>query len=230
MDLEKQIYSRKSCRKYLDDEIDMTPIHKFISNVKPLNPDINYYYEILTKDEVNIKNRWSAPYYLALYSEKKENYDENIGFIFQQVCLYLQSIGIGNCWSGLDSIKQKNPDFVILISFGKSNKMTRDVEDFKRKSLKKISDYEDESLKPAQLAPSAINSQPWYFKHCEYGFDVYKVKQNILKRKILKKWNGIDIGIALSHLYISNLNSFEFKIKENYEKIKGYEYIGSVKI
>ena len=47
------------------------------------------------------------------------------------------------------------------------------------KRLSKISDIEDERLIPAQLAPSAINSQPWYFKHTSDGFDVYQIKQNI---------------------------------------------------
>ena len=79
MNLVNQIYLRKSCRKYDDDAIDMEPIHEFISNVKPLNEEIDYRYEILKKDDVRIKTPWSAPYYLALYSEKKENYLENIG-------------------------------------------------------------------------------------------------------------------------------------------------------
>ena len=42
MDLESQIYVRKSCRKYLDDEIDMTPIKEFIPKAKVLNSDIDY--------------------------------------------------------------------------------------------------------------------------------------------------------------------------------------------
>lgn len=83
MDLESQIYVRKSCRKYLDDEIDMTPIKEFIPKAKVLNSDIDYSYKILTKDELSIRTRWKAPYYLALYSEKKENYGVNLGFIFQ---------------------------------------------------------------------------------------------------------------------------------------------------
>ena len=111
----------------------MDSIENFISKTKPLNEDIKYYYEILTRDEVNLCTRWSAPYYLALYCEKKDNYLENIGFVFQQVCLYMQSIGIGSCWVGLGSLKVKNPDFVILIAFGKSDKMTRELSDFKRK-------------------------------------------------------------------------------------------------
>lgn len=230
LSLENQIYIRKSCRNYSDDEIDMDSIEDFISKTKPLNEDIKYYYEILTRDEVNLRTRWSAPYYLALYCEKRDNYLENIGFVFQQVCLYMQSIGIGSCWVGLGSLKVRGPDFVILIAFGKSDKMTREVSDFKRKKLSQISDFEDERLIPARLAPSAVNSQPWYFRHSEDGFDVFQAKQNILKRAFLKKWNPIDVGIALAHLYVANENTFEFKVKSNVEYIKGYNYIGSVKI
>ena len=45
MDLSDQIYKRKSCRKYLDDEIDMSAIKEFMDNVKPLDSKINYSYE-----------------------------------------------------------------------------------------------------------------------------------------------------------------------------------------
>lgn len=229
MDLASQIFIRKSCRKYLDDEIDMSQIHEFMSTVKPLIPEINYSYKILTRDEVSLKTRWSAPYYLAIYSDKKENYGLNIGFIFQQLSLYMQSLNIGSCWVGMGSVKEKNPEFVILMSFGKSNDLKRDISKFKRKSLSKISDIEDEKLKVAQLAPSAVNSQPWYFKHTDEGYDVFKVKHNIVKRKILGKWNDIDVGIALSHLYVSNKDTFQFKLK-NKSDMKGYIYIGSLKI
>ena len=180
MNLVNQIYLRKSCRKYVDEAIDMGPIHDFISNVKPLNEKIDYRYEILKKNELNIKTRWKAPYYLTLYSEKKENYLENIGFVFQQVSLFLQSIDIGSCWVGMASVKKKDPNFIIAIAFGKSNDKSREVNSFKRKKLSKISDNDDDRLEPARLAPSAINSQPWYFKHTGDGFDVYQIRQNII--------------------------------------------------
>ena len=83
MDLEKQIYVRKSCRDYMDEEIDLKIIDEFMVNVKPLNDNIKYYYKILKRDEVNLRTRWSAPYYLALFSQIKDNYKENIGFVFQ---------------------------------------------------------------------------------------------------------------------------------------------------
>lgn len=71
MSLEDQMYIRKSCRNYLDDEIDIEVIHEFIKNVKPLNENIDYDYEVLTPDKLNIHTRWQAPYYLALFSEKR---------------------------------------------------------------------------------------------------------------------------------------------------------------
>lgn len=229
MDLSNQIYVRKSCRKYLDDEIDMSAIREFLDNVEPLNSEINYSYEILTKDKLNIRTRWKAPYYLALYSERNDKYGVNLGFIFQQLSLFLQSLDIGSCWVGMATLKENNPEFVIAIAFGKSDDLTRDISQFKRKNLSEICDFEDEKLIPVQIAPSAVNSQPWYFKHTDEGFDVYKVKHNIVKRKILGKWNDVDIGIALAHLYVSNPETFEFEVKDK-KDIKGHTYVGSVKI
>ena len=230
MSLENQIYIRKSSRNYLDDEIDMTVIHEFMSNVKPLVEGVNYSYEILDADEVKVRAGWSSPYYLALYGDEKEYGLENLGFVFQQLSLYLQSIGIGSCWVGMASPKVKKDNFVILMSFGKSDMMTREKSEFKRRGLEEISDFADEKLIPAQLAPSAINSQPWYFKHDGEGFDVYQKKQNILKRQVLKKWNPIDMGIALAHLYVSNQDTFEFYKKTSFDEMKGYTYTGSIKI
>lgn len=229
MNLEKQIYIRKSCRNYLDEEIDMDLIHEFMKSIKLLNGGVSYRYDILTIDEVNNLARFSAPYYLAIYTDKKENHVD-MGFIFQQLCLYLQSIDIGNCWVGLASPKKKNSDFLISIAFGKSDDFTRTRDKFKRKGLSKISDVEDEQLIPAQLAPSSINSQPWYFKHSDDGFDVYQVKPNFLKRQFVKKWNSIDVGIALAHMYVANEDTFEFFKKTDFKDIKGHTYVGSIRI
>ena len=229
MNLEKQIYIRKSCRKYSAEEMDMKSIHDFMRSVKLLNEGIGYSYEILSIDDVNNLARFSAPYYLAIYCDDKENHVD-MGFIFQQLCLYLQSIDIGNCWVGMASPKKRNSDFVISIAFGKSDDFTRSRDRFKRKELSEISDAEDERLIPAQLAPSSINSQPWYFKHSKDGFDVYQVKPNFLKRQFVKKWNSIDVGIALAHLYVANEDTFEFFKKTSFEDIKGHTYVGSIKI
>lgn len=229
MNLENQIYRRKSCRNYADSKISTEEIENYINTIKALNPNINYRYEILNKEAISSKMPWSAPYYIAIYSEKKENYGVNIGFIFQQACLYMQSIDIGSCWVGMGTVKRKDPEFIILIAFGKSDDITRDITMFKRKKLSEISDIEDERLKPAQYAPSAVNSQPWYFTHDGEELNIYKAKHNIIKRKILGKWNDIDIGIALSHLYVANKDTFQFEYK-NKKDLSKYTYMRSLKI
>lgn len=233
MALAEEIYTRKSCRKYSIEKLSekqLDDIRNFISNIRVLDDSIDFRYDILAKDEVNIRTRWSAPYYLALYSEKRDLYGENIGFAFEQVCLYMQSIGIGNCWVGLAKPKVRDDEFVITIAFGKSDDISRDISQFKRKQLEDISDFADDALLPALYAPSAVNSQPWYFRHASEGFDVYQVTGNPLKRKVLGKWNPIDIGIALAHLYVENPESFEFWLRDDFEDVKGYTYIGSVSI
>ena len=240
MNLEDTIYKRQSIRSYDENPLDnqtLEEIRDFIGNAKELNPNIKWSYEILSTENINTMMRWKAPHYLALYSEEKENFYQNIGFIFQQVDLYLQSRGIGTCWIGMASPKgYKNPDksqkFIIAISFGKSpENIYRELDQFKRKDLSQISDKEDGRLIPAQFAPSAANGQPWYFTHNEDdSYDLYRVNRGMLRNRFMGKWAKIDTGIALSHLYVSNPDSFKFYRKENPESLKGYFYDGSFEI
>ena len=135
MNLKEQIYVRKSCRNYSDVPVDEEVIHDFISGVNALDDSLEYDYEILKASEVNIRTRWQAPYYLAINAAEDDCYLENIGFVFQQLSLHLQGIGIGSCWVGMASPKKKSRDFVITMSFGRSEDMTRDLSAFKRKKL-----------------------------------------------------------------------------------------------
>ena len=240
MNLEDTIYKRQSIRSYDENPLDnqtLDEIRDFIDNAKELNPNIKWSYEILSTENINTMMRWKAPHYLALFSEEKENYYQNIGFIFQQVDLYLQSREIGTCWIGMASPKgYKNPDksqkFIIAISFGKSpENIYRELDQFKRKDLSQISDKADEKLIPAQLAPSATNGQPWYFTHNgDNSYDLYRVNRGMLRNKFMGKWAKIDTGIALAHLYVSNPDSFKFYRKENPKELKGYFYDGSFEI
>lgn len=241
MNLEETIFKRQSVRSYDDtplNEETLNKIRNFIENIKPLNPNINWSYDIVGPENIKTLMRWKAPYYLLIYSEEKENYYQNIGFIFQQVDLYLQSNEIGSCWIGLASPKNyenknKKQKYIIMISFGKSikNIYRNDINRFKRKNLGQISDTITEKLIPAQLAPSATNSQPWYFKHNNDNcYDLYRVKHGIIKRKTLAKLNKIDIGITLSHLYISNKDTFKFYIKDKPSKLDNYYYEGTFEI
>ena len=241
MNLEEVIYKRQSIRSYkktpLNDE-ETNNLKTFIEKAKVLNPNISWNYDIVSKEYIKTVLPWKSPQYLLLFSEEKENYKENIGFIFQQVDLFLQSKGIGTCWLGMVSPntkypkKDKNQKFIIAISIGKpENELYRKPEEFKRKKLEEITDSEDSKLKPIQYAPSATNSQPWYITHNTDGtYNIYRQKLGLIKRNIVGRWNPLDIGIALAHMYVSNENTFEFWIDEKHKDLQNYFYEGTFRI
>lgn len=240
MNLEDTIYKRQSIRKYdknpLNQEI-LDELRNFIDNAKVLNPEINWSYDIVGPDNFRMLQRFKPPHALLLFSETKQNYYQNIGFIFQQVDLYLQSRGIGSCWIGAGSPKNyenPNPDqkFIILLVFGNpQGEIYRERSQFERKIVCEISDERDSKLIPAQLAPSAANSQSWYFTHDDDGsYNLYRNKPKFRLNKKMDSWNQIDMGIALAHMYVANKDTFEFSLDKPHEELKDKVFEGSFTI
>ncbi len=240
MNLKETIYKRQSIRKY-----DKTPLSEdtlddlkdFIDNVGALNLDINWSYDIVGHENFRMLQRFKPPHALLLFSENKQNYLQNIGFIFQQVDLYLQSRGIGSCWIGAGGPKNyenPNPDqeFVILLVFGNpKGELYRERSQFQRKIICEISDDRDSKLIPAQLAPSAANSQTWYFTHNDDGsYNLYRNKPKLRLSKKMNVWNQIDMGIALAHMYVANEDTFKFTLNRPHEELKGKTFEGSFTI
>lgn len=236
MSLHEMIYKRKSTRSFTDvpvNEETLSKIRTFCSEARSLYPEIKVIAEIVSKDTVKCLCPWTTPQMIAVFSENKEGFLENAGFIYQQLDLYLQSIGLGVCWLGMGKLTPdaiENSDglkFVILLAFGhpKTEVLRNDTKQFKRKALSQISDRTDERLEPARLAPSSVNSQPWYFVHDGDAIHVYCTKQGLLRK--LGDMNRIDIGISLAHMYIANPNTYRFFTSDNVTEINGYGYIGS---
>jgi len=156
-----------------------------------------------------------------------------VGFLFQQMDLYLQSLGFGVCWLGMGKLNPKTAQdkqsmqFVIMLSFGypKGDRLRQNGKGFKRKSLAQISDREDPRLEPARLAPSSVNSQLWYFCHAGDIIHMYCTRKDMGSYL-----NRIDMGIALAHLYVANADTFRFFQAENAPAMQKYGYIGSVSI
>jgi nitroreductase len=145
--------------------------------------------------------------------------------------LYLQTLGLGVCWLGVGRMNPKTaPEvegmkFVIMLAFGhpKGDQLRQNLKGFHRKSLEKIADRADIKLEPARLAPSSINSQPWYFVHEGEAIHAYCAAKGIIPYM-----NRIDMGIVLAHLYVANEKTFRFFKAENAPGVPGYGYIGSV--
>lgn len=239
MDLKETIYKRQSIRKY--DEASLTEealdeIRQFIHSARVLNPDIDWSYDIVGRDNVRTLQRFKAPHYLLMFSQVKDNYLQNIGFIFQQVDLFLQSKGIGSCWVGAGSPKDyenpKGQKFIILLAFGKpQGRLYRESTEFQRKIICEISDQRDSKLMPARLAPSAANTQTWYFTHNDDGsYNLYRNKRKIRLNKKMDVWNQIDMGIALAHIYVANEDTFKFSLDGPHEELKNKVFEGTFTI
>lgn len=240
MNLEETIYKRQSIRKYDRTPLSMQKLDElrdFISNAKVLNPDIGWSYDIVGPENFRTLQRFKAPHALLIFSKTRQNYLQNIGFIFQQVDLHLQSRGIGSCWIGAGGPKNyenPNPDreFVIMMIFGNpQGEIYRQSTEFQRKIICEISDERDSKLIPAQLAPSAANTQSWYFAHNDDGsYNLYRNRRRLRLNKKMDAWNQIDMGIALAHLYVANKDTFEFILDNDHAELKNKVFEGSFRI
>jgi len=242
LDFFETIFKRKSVRKYdlnpLDDNI-LFEIESFVNKVEPLYKNIETEIRIVQKEGVNVLLPIRAPHYLVMNSENKEGYLTNAGYMLQQVDLFLSSKGIGSCYLGMAlptkvTKKASKLEFVIVLAFGKPEEAVHrtDISEFKRKALSEITSITDSGqlLEAARLAPSATNSQPWYFTGGKGVVNLYCVKSNIIKAMVYDKMNKIDMGIALYHIAVSanHLGKkieiiFDETMQEDY--LKGYYYI-----
>ncbi len=227
MTLNEMIYKRKSCRSFTNVPVDEAMIETIKAfSMKPLYPEIKVHWDIVPRNQVKCICPWTTPQLITIYSEEIDGWLENIGFLFQQMDLYLQTLGLGVCWLGMGRMNPKTTTvvegmkFVIMLAFGhpKGDQLRQTTRDFKRKTLEQIADQADPRLESARLAPSAVNSQPWYFTHEGDNVHVY----------CNRKGSRLDTGIALAHLYVANRETFRFFKTEDVPAVPGYSYIGSV--
>lgn len=230
------IGQRRSVRMYTGEAVlapDLETIQSFCTNATPLFPEIRVQVRIVQKEQVRFYLPWKTPQLLAIFSENKPGFLENVGFIFQQVDLFLQSMGLGSCWLGLGKLRDlgveiEGMEFVILMAFGHTGEPLRtDVNAFRRKAPSEIADWPDDRLEPARLAPSSTNSQPWYFVHEGENIHIYQNEAGLLRHKMLGRMNQIDIGIALAQLYVTNPDSFRFRQSWGPE-LKNHRYFGTI--
>ncbi len=226
MTLNEMIFQRKSCRSFTNIPVDAATVAAIKAfPMKPLYPDIKVRWDIVPRNQVKCICPWTTPQLITVYSEETEGYLENIGFLFQQMDLYLQTLGLGVCWLGLGRMNPKTTTeiegmkFVIMLAFGhpKGDPLRNDLKGFKRKPMEQITDKPDSRLEPARLAPSAVNSQPWFFAHDGDTIHVY----------CAKKGSRLDAGIALAHLYVANADTFRFFKANPIADLPGYAYVGS---
>lgn len=187
-----------------------------------LYPDIKTAIKIVPADETTCKRGQS--FCILLYSEIKDNYLQNIGYIGEQLDLYLISKNIGTLWFGIgnpDELFYDGLKFVIMIAIAKvddEKKFRKDMFKSKRKPKEEIWIGEEISgiTDIVRFAPSACNSQPWIVEHCNDTLQVYRYKKpgkrGIMPADKVSFYNQIDIGIFLCFLELClEQNDINFK-------------------
>ncbi len=209
MDYYKQIFKRKSFHIFKDTEtltdIELQRLESFIETVIPLNSEIKTEICIVSESETTCKR--GGQYCILFYSETKDEYLRNIGYIGEQIDLYLASQNIGALWFGIgkpQNMQMNGLDFVIMISIAKmpEDKFRKDMFKSKRKSMTEI--WNGNTLGVAEIVrftPSACNTQPWIVENTGSELMVYRYKKpgkrGIMPADKVRYYNKIDMGIFI---------------------------------
>ena len=239
-ELYNMIFKRKSFHLFRNigeekiTEEELRDIEDYFKTLEPLVDNIKVKIKIV-KDSTTCKR--GQEYCILFYSEKKDNYLQNIGYLGEQLDLYLVSKNIGTLWFGIGKVEEKqidNLNYVIMIAIAKVDspeKFRKDMFKSKRKDLSEIwkGDYYLDIGNIVRFTPSACNTQPWIVESSEKELKVFRYKKpgkrGIMPVDKVIYYNQIDIGIFLYFLELClKENNLEYKrklfIEENHEAEK----------
>lgn len=203
MNLYASIARRKSCRKYdprpLGREI-LEEIGAAVGGFTPLLQGAPLTWRFT--ERVKGPYRIEAPHYLIIGGQGRAGEAENAGFLFERLALWLDAKELGCVWLGAsrDAEPTAARGDIIAIALGRpAEPIHRAIGDFKRKPIGDITNAPDDPcVRAARLAPSGMNTQPWYFDRRGDETLVYRQR---LKPPIslLYRHTSVDVGIALCH-------------------------------
>ena len=210
------IFKRKSFHRYGEpdgktispEELDeiRTMWYKFT----PLFEGINTKIKIVPGNQTSC-NR-GEEYCILIYSEKKPGYLQNIGYIGEQLDLWLTGRGIGPLWFGVGRTKERKYEgleYVIMMAIRKIDDDSKfrkpgDLASFVRVPAEEFWEGpEIEGVTEAvRLTPTACNIQPWKVVNKGDGtLEVYRYrrpgKHGIIPPFRLAYFGSIDIGIFM---------------------------------
>lgn len=250
MNLYEAISVRKSIRKFEKRGIEeslMEVLKRFTGELQPIFSEVPY--EIVFHDAQQEKpakkGRFcvDAPCYISFLSEDTREGQINAGFLMEQVVLFLTSRGIATCYQGnmrfSASCEGEKKELIVAAVGYPVHYLYREENTAKRIALVKQCLFKEEAgkdvltiLRAANLAPSAMNAQPWRFVVYNNRIHVMTQKETFFTQKTgCSKF--LDTGIALAHMAIAAEELWldtEWKILENIQNqnFKKYYYIISM--
>ncbi|MBQ6238926.1 MAG: nitroreductase [Firmicutes bacterium] len=231
-DLYNAIYKRKSFHQFRNvgnaafTGAELAGIVEAWRAFAPLDPDIRTDIRVVPTERSACHR--GQEYCVLLFSEPKDGYLRNIGYLGEQLDLYLVSQDIGTLWYGIGRPKETPPAgmvYVIMIAIRKVEDAAAFRKDmFKSKRLPLDEILAGEKLpgvsEIVRFTPSACNSQPWrvrWERKATAGeaaardssargasLTVYRHRKpgrvGIMPAKLVPYYNRIDMGIFLCFL------------------------------
>jgi len=190
------MFTRRAVRRYEAEPLPpetLEEILAFVRGTEPL-PGQKADFRLLTPEQMGLK---LAPHYLAASCEETNEAYASLGYVIEALDLELQGRGLGSLWYGMNLPKDRRPGDAIVLAFGRTSQPARGSEhDFSRLPLTQISDTDSAVARAVRLAPSAVNSQPWFLHFEDRSLTLEYRGRGLLKARLEKKLNKIDLGIA----------------------------------
>ncbi|MBR3363685.1 MAG: nitroreductase [Solobacterium sp.] len=178
--------------------------------LRPLNPHIRTGIRIVPSEESACRR--GNTHTILFYSERKEDWLRNIGYLGMQLDLYLCEKNIGTLWYGIGKEESTFDGMTFVIMMGiravPSSAFRKDMFKSRRKPLAEIwqGSEIDGVSDIVRFAPSACNTQPWLVRYEDNTLTVYRYrregKRGIMPKDRVIYYNRIDIGIFLCMLEI----------------------------
>ncbi len=221
MEMRDAIVARRSVRTYTGEPLKESLIEQlleFIGGITPLHDNIPVDIELYERGDFVMDFSRSffcrANDLIVIRSARNiDGYLQNVGFIGEQIILWLTHKGVGSCWVGMT--KQKKPPtrgelpFVIAIQFGRSDNapFRRLPEESPRKKLHEVLMNQISRpnflkvLDAGRLAPSVLNLQPVRYFTINDNIYIYRKPAPFDSEK-LDEMQQIDVGAAMANMYV----------------------------
>jgi hypothetical protein len=204
-------------------------LQEFLSEMEiPFDHQVSITYHVVPQNQAIVY--FAGPkQFLALSTSHSPVEQAKLGFIGEQLILYCESIGVRTCWMGHYRSKEvheivyggsKSPDdqflyCVILLRYVpektglldrfSQNRMSRKKRTMEsllhKESITEFPIFIRASLELTSRAPSAMNSQKWYYlvQRIDTGYSIELGKPKGYQH-FKWKYYDIDVGTAAAHL------------------------------
>ncbi|MGH0052873.1 MAG: nitroreductase family protein [Sphaerochaetaceae bacterium] len=223
------IFKRKSFHWFLPfeplSEKTLQSIYTQWDHLIPLIQDIRTAIRIVP---ISFTSCTRGEYCILIYSERKQGYLQQVGYMGEQLDLWLASQNIGVCWYGVGKPKECTQDglaFVIMLAIAKQEETAfrKDYRKAKRKPVEQIweGNFHAALAEIVRFSPSACNTQPWKVFAQAHILRVYRVpgKRGMMPARSVGFYTQIDIGIFLFILELCLKNegiSFQRSVQETF--------------